>query len=157
VTLARAQDGWTIEYEYDRPGRVVRRDVSGETAAYTYDERGSLLASRGSSGDTVEYTYDRDESLVAVARSDGSTRLAYDSLGRLVAVTDPRGETTAYSYDGAGHVLGVVLPDGDETVIQFEEGDPNRPIVIGHLYGGQRPSSLTLTATGRLLTCSDCP
>jgi uncharacterized protein involved in type VI secretion and phage assembly len=49
------------------------------------------------------------------------------------------------------------VPESDETVIQFEEGDPDKPIVIGHVYGGQPPFSLTLTAVGHLRDCTDCP
>jgi phage baseplate assembly protein gpV len=104
---------------------------------------------------TTTFDYDRAGRVVAIAGPSGTTGFTYDTAGRLVATTAPDGTRISFSYDAAGR-LALVLPDpGDEVLVSFLEGDPDRPIVLGSIYTDG--NSVTLTPQGRLLTCRDCP
>jgi uncharacterized protein involved in type VI secretion and phage assembly len=50
----------------------------------------------------------------------------------------------------------VDVPVGDATIVDFLEGLPNQPYVVGSIYA-QDGSSLTVTPQGSLSDCSSCP
>ena len=126
-------------------------------AQHTYDGQRRLVRSASSTGDTVAYSYDTDGSLLAVADATGVTRFTYERGGRVVGITEPDGVATAFAYNDVG-LLSLVAPgSGDDVVVDFEEGTPNQPLIIGAVYTDSRGRSFSLSPRGRLATCSTCP
>ena len=150
VTRAEV-DGSTTEYQYG-DGQPILRVTDGQTTQYTYDGRRRLVRSG-----TVAYSYDTDGSLLAVSDAGGITRFTYDRSGRLTAIIEPDGVATAFAYNAAG-LLSQVVPDvGDEVLVDFQQGTPGTPYVIGALYTGDRGDTFSLNLRGRLSTCGTCP
>jgi YD repeat-containing protein len=146
----------TIEYEYD--GRqLVRRVEDGEQTEYTYDQQGRLVRSAAPRGEIVEYEYDRDGSLRRLSSLGGVTSFSYGRDGQLTAISGPDGGVTHVAYDDAGLPSAVVPDVDDEVLVVFEHGDVRAPLVIGFLWGDDDGPSVSLTARGRVRTCSACP
>jgi YD repeat-containing protein len=95
--------------------------------------------------------------LLRISDGSGVTRFGYDRSGRLTAIVNPDGSSTGFGYDTAGHLLVIVPGIDDEVVVDFEEGDPDRPLVIGGVYSHKKAPVYALTLTGSLRTCSRCP
>lgn len=148
--------GETTAYDYDQDGEPVRRTGGGAVVAYSYDRRGNLVRSAADSGETVEYDYD-GRSLLQVAAGALTTQFSYDRSGRLAQVVDSEEGVTHFSYDADGRVVSVLPDVGDEVTVGFEQGDLNRPYVVGFLWGDSRPDEFALTDRGRLRGCSLCP
>lgn len=52
---------------------------------------------------------------------------------------------------------GMFIPRiGQEVVIQFLEGDPDRPMIVGRVYNGENPVPHTLPATKNISTIRSC-
>jgi len=51
---------------------------------------------------------------------------------------------TAQAWSGAGFGALLVPRVGQEVLVRFLEGDPDRPLVAGALYNGERPPGVTL-------------
>ncbi|HEY3051089.1 MAG TPA: phage baseplate assembly protein V [Gaiellaceae bacterium] len=153
VTLADAV-GETTVYDYD-DGDLVRRIDNGEVTAYSYDRRGSLL--RASGAQVVDFSYDADRSVLHVSSGGAVTSFGYDRAGRLARISDSQGGVTELGYDDAGRLDLVIPAIGDEVVIGFEQGDIDRPLVVGALWSDARGESFSLSLRGRIETCSACP
>lgn len=92
-----------------------------------------------------------------MADATGVTRFTYERGGRVVGITEPDGVATAFAYNDVG-LLSLVAPgSGDDVVVDFEEGTPNQPLIIGAVYTDSRGRSFSLSPRGRLATCSTCP
>jgi YD repeat-containing protein len=165
LVLAAAAGGETIEYAYDRQREPVEvhRAIAGTTTSFDYSSRGELVRSLDATGDSVAYEYDRG-SLRRIAGPAGAEVLVtYDANGRVAGITVPDGTRIAFSYDDAGRLASILPEVGDEVIVDFLEGDPDRPIVLGTIYGdAPRPlvgfgATLVLDVGGRLLTCARCP
>jgi YD repeat-containing protein len=105
----------------------------------------------------VDYSYDSDGSILAAAALQGITRFTYDRGGRLTAITDPGGATTAFVYDSAG-LLSLVAPGfGQDVVVDFVEGSPDQPLIVGALYRDTTGRLFSVSVRGRLRTCTSCP
>jgi YD repeat-containing protein len=155
VTLVEAS---AVRTEYDYEGRdLVRRVQNGEVTEYGYDQQRRLVRSSGARGQVVNYDYDNDGSLLHVSSSSGVTTFSYDRAGRLIAIVGTDGGGTEFGYDPAG-LLAVVVPAvGDEVLVNFEQGDIERPLVMGMLWTDGGGDSFSVTPRGRLRTCSTCP
>ena len=112
----------TIEYSYDRFGRVVSttKTAAGNTyATYTYAYNGFAVNVTDSNGHvkrTVKNGMDQTVSVTdAYGSADASTvTYAYDAAGNLVATTDAAGNVVRMWYDAAGHKIKMLDPDKGE-------------------------------------------
>jgi YD repeat-containing protein len=148
-------DGSTTTYEYDRAGEPVSKVADGETTHFSYDARRELV--RGVGADTVAYSYNHAGSLIAAADSAGVTHFRYGRLGRLLAITGPGGAVTSFGYNHDGFLTLLVPRVGQEVVVDFLEGDPDMPIVVGVNYRDDLGETFALNLRGRLITCGTCP
>ncbi len=86
----------------------------------------------------------------------GSSEVMADEMGRVKVLfhwdkdyTGPEGETScwvrvAQSFAGSDHGTYFVPKVGDEVVIAFEEGDPDRPLVVGSVYNADHEFPLDI-------------
>jgi YD repeat-containing protein len=84
-------------------------------------------------------------------------RFTYERGGRLVGITEPNGIATGFAYNDVGLLSLVATGIGDDVIVDFEEGSPDQPLVIGRVYTDSRGRSFSLSPRGRLTTCSTCP
>jgi RHS repeat-associated protein len=103
--------GQTQTLTYDLLGRMLTRQSTEFTGAWTYDTAvngvGKLANVTNSSGYSKSYTYD---SLSRVINEQTTTDTAYnigtsyDSSGRVSQITYPTGFAVSYSYDANGYL-----------------------------------------------------
>ncbi len=111
------QDGFAVNYEYDRAGRLdVVRDRNHDVIVdYDYDSLGRVARETHGNFTVTQYAYDSSGQLTEIThRAPDATiqsqfTYTYDNLGRRSSVTTAEG-TTLYAYDGAGRLTSVVLP-----------------------------------------------
>ena len=89
--------------------------------------------------------------------SDGVTRLTYDRGGRLIAIADPAGATTALAYDSSGFLSLVAPAIGQGVVVDFEEGAPGQPMIVGAVYTDTAGRWFSINLRGRVSACTTCP
>lgn len=98
----------TIDYNLDKLGRVISRQIAGQTPVnYTYDANGNLLESAANQG-SVSFTYDVANRRTALTRDNGvSTTYGYDILNRLTTLAHKQGavvlDTQNYQYNKIGN------------------------------------------------------
>ena len=102
IQVVRPLGGGTINYEYDRAGRLIAADYAGgNRLSYTYDNAGNLLGRTGKT--PSEAVTDRTDSLAYDDASQlNSPGYSYDARGRLTASIDD-----IYAWDGASHLVGA--------------------------------------------------
>ncbi|MGO9423712.1 type VI secretion system Vgr family protein [Roseiarcus sp.] len=86
-----------------------------------------------------------------VIKKDGGPEIDVDSLGRILVQfywdrqsKPSRRVRVAQIWAGANRGALFTPRVGDEVLIQYEEGDPDRPIVVGSVYNGQNTVPMTL-------------
>ena len=116
LTRAVGPNG-TISYTRDADGRVLSRQVLGQTAVtYSYDPNGNLIkATMGAT--SVTQTFDVRNQLIANARSNGvNGSYVFDPAGRILSVSEQSGAQTLFartlSHDAAGQITGNTLDTG---------------------------------------------
>jgi len=151
--------GLTTRYDYDQDGRIAGRTTLSGVTRYSYDARQRLLAADGGSGDVTMYDYDTSGGLRAIANGGGPLlALDYTANGMVSKVSAGAvGPATDYGFDDLGRLVAVSLPLDVLTVVDFEEGDPDEPYVVGTLYWKHEFDFLRVGRKGRLLDCRSCP
>jgi RHS repeat-associated protein len=110
-------DGAATEIRYTDLRLVSSIASAGTTrSAYTYDERGNLLAETDAAGGVTRYEYDEHGAMVATADALGNrTVIGCDRAGLIASVTDPLGRTTRVMRDRFGRVVEVIDALGGST------------------------------------------
>ena len=115
----------SIEFEYDRAGRMAKRHLPGELEeAFKYDRCGRLieqsLHQASHSFFHRGYKYDAEGNLVELNDSNnGINRFAYDPVERLREVAHPEKKAEQFFYDSTGNLR----RRGDRA---FSYGQPDR-------------------------------
>lgn len=102
----------TTTFEYDRAGRITRKESRSELDSLAYDARLGKLAR------IVRRTRGED-----VARW---TNFAYDSAGNLVEAVDHEGKSVKLQYDAKGKIHTMISPDATLHFAYNEIGKPVR-------------------------------
>jgi YD repeat-containing protein len=91
--LSVAASDRVARLQYDAFGRIVRKEVEGETTALTYGPEGKVVrvehrgsAARATESFEVRYAYDAQARLVSAERGEDTVRVGYDDRGRMVSV-----------------------------------------------------------------------
>lgn len=140
-------NGLNTQLSYDARGRLIARNVGGETTGFDYDPVGNLTRITLPDGSHLEYSYDAAHRLVGIADQlghriaytldaagnrttenvqDESNTLVrtrdrvYDQLGRLMQDIGAAGQTTTYAYDGNGNPIAATDPLGNTTTSAFD-------------------------------------
>jgi RHS repeat-associated protein len=149
--LAEVRNGLDVPVRltYDAAHRITGwRDSHGTTFTYEYDDRGRVVATRGSDGilsseiaygepdadgmTTVTYTDSLGHPTVYRANWRGQIVAVTDPLGntvtqrwdrydRLLSRTDAAGDTTEWTWDEDGNLVAVREADGTVTTAEYDE------------------------------------
>lgn len=113
VRLRNTVGAQLIAYQYDAAGQLAREDRgNGTSTTYEYDSAGQILhlihyAPNGSIQSRFDYTYDERGNRTSMTTLAGKTTYEYDTLGQLVGVTYPNASTATYEYDAIGNRVAV--------------------------------------------------
>lgn len=122
---------YSIFYEYDVAGRIIRADYNGQVFSYVYDERSRLKEVTYPDGRTGAYRYDPSGNIISV----NDSRLSYNAANQLTArdgmqltydpvgnLTGKKDKTTAarYTYTETGKLKRVLLPDDKSVAYQYD-------------------------------------
>jgi len=138
------QDGFTVNYQYDRVGRLSGlTDGSGAViVSYSYDAAGRLANKVLGNGTSTSYAYDLAGHVLHVANfaNDGVTvnsRLdyAYDALGRRTSMATLDGQWT-YAYDAVGELTHAVFVSNNLSVL------PNQDLQYFYDAAGNRTQTI---------------
>jgi len=118
----------TNVYTYDAAERATGISASGDTFAYTYDDKNGLAASLalGSSGVTASYEYDVLDRITQLAWRDASNSVlrsfdyTYDNAGMITSITREGGERIDYAYDGLDRLVGETHLSPSDSVLSEE-------------------------------------
>jgi RHS repeat-associated protein len=108
----------TVEYGYDRLGRIKKEKSVGVWHFYENDKAGNRTAATYADGRRVATAFDalnRPEKIVndngtyADPLDDQVTKYGYDRAGRAVIMTAANGQVTRNTYDELGHLVARVL------------------------------------------------
>lgn len=141
--------GKSVDYTYDKLGRITLRDYSDDTpdVTYAYDAAGvanakGMLTSVSSSVSVYNYTaYDASGRVKSSSQTTGGVTYSmpeykYDLAGNLTSEKYPSGKVFETKYDAAGRVAGVARQGGD----YYAGGDPgvanNANVISYAAHGG---------------------
>lgn len=143
--LVISHDGQTLDaLEWDRYGRIVAVESTGQRVHYGYDDFGRLNSAnyldasdpmhpQGKPSHEVRYNWDGSSRLAEVrVDQDYWTKYGYDILGRVTQVDSPLG-TLKYQYatEKGYDIVGREMPNGVRSQWKF---DPvNRPVEVIHI------------------------
>ena len=110
-----------------------RRDRSGNTTQYQYDENGNLKTVTDPLSNQWTATYDKNNNLKTVRDPrNNTTTYTYDVLNRLTAIQDGNNRQWGYQYDQASNLTQSTTPSGGTGSITINRTyDPlNRPVTV---------------------------
>jgi len=120
IAVQESPGGKTTEYVYDDElGRVSAIATAGEAVVFTYGPEGVVRAR--AAGETTAYTYDERHTLVGVDGAAGPTAFTNDVRANIRTVTGPDGSATEYSYDRPGRIVARTIA-GQVTTYTYDEG-----------------------------------
>jgi YD repeat-containing protein len=160
--------GVITDYSYDALNRVTAKSFLGtpaENVTYSYDATSGGnkgIGRRTGIADptgTTAYTYDERGNVIADARSIGgqsyATGYAYDLADNVTQIVYPSGRIVDYSYDALGRISGVTTKANAgaaaETVASSVAYQPFGPLK-GLTYGNGLSLVRTFDSDGRLAT-----
>jgi RHS repeat-associated protein len=141
-------DGKRTTFDYDRCGRLIRRNKpDGVSLHYSYNALGQLI-SKSSSDGTVNYTYEVDLHGNPLKICDHVHQTAhhrkYDSFDRLIEEEIHPGIVLCYTYDPLDRLTGLFLPDGS-SIFYYYTG-PHLNAIGRHNANGQFTYICTCTS-----------
>ncbi len=160
--LSQSEPNGTVRYTRDVLGRVVTRQVAGQSlVTHSYDPTGNLLGS-SSAATAVTYTYDARNLPKTLSRTNGViSTYGFDPLGQLLSLVHAKGSTAlntqTYSYDPSGNRISatndlaqpLITQSASATVDQANELLTNGQTTYTQDLNGNRQ---TETGTGGKLT-----
>ncbi|MDD4463256.1 MAG: DUF6531 domain-containing protein, partial [Desulfobacterales bacterium] len=104
---------------YDAHGRPLQIvDPNGLVTVLTYDELGRVI-SRNVGGETTGFAYDGAGNLTRITMPDGSfLNHQYDDAHRLVGISDASGNYISYTLDSAGNIVSQNVFDPSHALAQ---------------------------------------
>ncbi|WP_169979857.1 RHS repeat-associated core domain-containing protein [Tautonia rosea] len=105
--------------EYGQPGSIT--DPAGQTIDYHYDRHGRLIAAKGEEG-TIHFTRNQHGRVTSILTPAGiAYQAAYTAENRLpTSIADPLGRVSTFSYDASGVPTSWTQPDGAVTQYQID-------------------------------------
>jgi len=147
-------EGHSISFGYDflTGDRVSLSDGSGNTAYFTYDERGNLTKIMDPLGNGAQFMFDISDRLTGLVDPKGNTYVyEYDVAGNLIKVTDPQGGMTTFTYNPYWQLTS--LTDAKNNSIQFNYDTSGNPTSVINPVGGT--DSYGYDALGRIISHTD--
>lgn len=171
ATFTEQGEIWTVSYF---PGRTTKRDSSGRTWEFLFNDNGNITQRIDPLGASESFGYDAGFRISSrVDRNGNQTTFTYDDLGNLLsttdalgnvnattyepdfsqptAVTDALGNVTTFEYDGQGNLLRTIDPLGN--VSSFAYDAKGQVVAMTDPLGNV--TTFTNSATGRLETITD--
>ncbi len=146
----------SVQYVYDRLGRLVDVTDNSGTTHHDYDTAGRLSMVTHPSGRTVKSKYDAASRRTRLTYPDAySVDYQYDALGRLRNLRE-NGRTTLarYDYDALDRRVGVTYGNGTATTYAYEIDD--NVTAIDHALNGSAVSvGYTYDLVGNRVTRTD--
>lgn len=99
-------------YLYDTAGRLIQEtDPMGYTENYTYDTAGNIMTAKDKNGDTTANTYNNRGLLLRTSKNGEYINYTYSNTGALLTSKDKNG-TISYQYNYDGTLYKKTYPDG---------------------------------------------
>jgi YD repeat-containing protein len=102
---------------YATDGKLLsRRNTSGQTTSFDYDDQGRLATVTGPFGDLLTYHYDLSNRIIRITTPEGDLNYGYDAEGRLTQVTYLDGSERHYHYEDPNYaylLTGITDENGD--------------------------------------------
>ncbi|UWI59859.1 RHS repeat protein [Pseudomonas sp. BW7P1] len=105
-------DGSTLvtAYERDRAGRLLRKTLpDGSTVDYRYDRLGRLTGVDDGQNHPLAFEYDRQNRLITEHQGWGTLRYTYDACGQLTRMRLPDNSKLDYHYAKGGALTAIDL------------------------------------------------
>lgn len=105
--------------DHGRPLQIV--DPNGLVSDLTYDEIGRLI-SRNIGGETTGFVYDGAGNLTRITMPDGSfLDYQYDDAHRLTGISDASGNRISYALDSVGNITGQNIFDPNGVLVRARD------------------------------------
>lgn len=164
-----ANDAQSVNYRYDRAGRLIQADTPNDSWQATY--QGGRLAVTSHNGDPTTVGYDQDarsdtftdpagvathwtfdagDRPITRSIGDATARFDWSSNDQLSDYTSPDGSQWNWDYDQAGRLLDATEPGGAHTTYQYQNGNTTRARTSG--TDDDRDDRYTYNSRGLLQT-----
>ena len=127
-------------------------DGNGGTTAFTYDDRGNLLAITDPVGNETHMAYDeRDNLILEIDPLGNQTTWRYDDQDHLLSMTDAAGNIATYTYDSNGQRTSMTDALGNTTRYEYDSHGYQTAVIdaLGHT------TRFTYYSTGQAKTETD--
>ncbi len=149
-----ASSGWKASSGSDTlassaNGATYKR--ADDDSVWQFDATGKLLTHTPRNGWTTRLQYNALSQLASVTNQFGrQLTFNYNPAGQLATMTAPGGDVTRYGYDGLGNLSTTTWPDGNVRRYHYEDGRFPRSLTGITDETGQRISSTSYDAQGRV-------
>jgi len=122
-----------------------------DDSTWQFDAAGKLLSHTPRNGLPTALQYNNLSQLTFVTNRFGrQLKFGYNAAGLLTTMTAPGGEVTTYGYDSLGNLLTTTWPDGNIRRFHYEDSRFPRSLTGVTDETGQRISTYTYDAQGRV-------